>query len=99
LPQEAEDLTSILDAIFQCFAIDQDVMKVCRNGDIEVWVKGFVNVSFECQRCIRESTAHDQELKEAILGTYRGLPDILISYPNEAIGITDVNFGNVHHIQ
>jgi hypothetical protein len=33
--------------------------------------------------------------KDAIAGKYDCLPNILISYPDEAVGIANVNFGNV----
>jgi hypothetical protein len=40
---------------------------------------------------------HDQGFKEAIAGAYGCRPDILTSYPDEAIGITNINFGKVFY--
>jgi hypothetical protein len=44
-----------------------------------------------------ESKGYDQGFKEAIVGMYGSLPEISISYPNKAIRIGKVNFGNVFH--
>jgi hypothetical protein len=49
----------------------------------------------EYYRCIYELKGYNQRFKEAILGMYDCLPDILISYPDGAIGIANVDFENV----
>jgi hypothetical protein len=58
-------------------------------------VKGLVDILLECCRCICESKGHGQGFKEAIVGVYGCLTDIFISYSNKALGILNVNFGDV----
>jgi hypothetical protein len=62
---------------------------------MKVWVKGLVDILLECCRCICESKGHDQGFKEAIAGASARFPEIIISYPNKAIGIANVGFGDV----
>jgi hypothetical protein len=45
----------MLNMIFQCFAINQDVVSVCSTEDIKIWAKGFVNISLDGNGCICES--------------------------------------------
>jgi hypothetical protein len=54
-------------------------------------------MSLKCRKCIHESKGHDQGFKEPIAGMYSCFPDIFLSYSDKAIGITDVNFGDVFH--
>jgi hypothetical protein len=86
---------NMLDVFLQCLTTDQDIIQVCCTENIEVWEKDFVDVSLECCRWICESKGHDQGFKEAIVGTYGCLPGIFILYPDKAIGIVNVDFGNV----
>jgi hypothetical protein len=58
-------------------------------------VKVLVEISLACCRCIGESNGHDQGFEEAIAGADGCLRKIFISYPNMAIGIINVNFGDV----
>jgi hypothetical protein len=64
---------------------------------MQVWVKGFVDISLELSRCSHEPIEYDQRFTKAIPGTNGCLPDIFFLYPVEAKGITNANFGNVLH--
>jgi hypothetical protein len=86
---------NMLDVFLQCLAIDQDIVQVCFTENIEVWVKGMVNILLKYCRYICESKGQNQELKEAIVGAYRDLLDIFISYSDKAIGIANVDFGDI----
>jgi hypothetical protein len=57
-------------------------------------VKGLVNILLECCRCICNSKGHDQGFKEAIACADCCVPDNCNSYPDKAIGNTDVRFGD-----
>jgi hypothetical protein len=57
-------------------------------------VKGHVDISFKYCRYIYKSKGLDQGLKEAIVGVYGCLLDILISYSDEDIAILNINFGD-----
>jgi hypothetical protein len=63
--------------------------------NIEIWVKGLIDVSLEYCRYICKFKGHDQGFKEAIASVHGCLPDIFISYPNKVIGILNVNFGDI----
>jgi hypothetical protein len=86
---------NMLDVFLQCLAIDQDNVQVCFAENIEVWAKGLVDISLEFYSSICESKEGDQGFKEAIVGVYGCLADIFITYPDKAIGIANVNLGNV----
>jgi hypothetical protein len=60
-------------------------------------VKSLVDILFKCCRCICGSKGHDQGYKKAIAGAYGCFPDILVSYPNKAISIANINFGDIFH--
>jgi hypothetical protein len=44
--------------------------------------------------CICESQRHDERFKKALLGSDCCFPYIFILYLNEAIGVSNVAFGN-----
>jgi hypothetical protein len=50
-------------------------------------VKGFVNILLQHYKFIQEFKGYYQRAKEAIPGTYGCHSDILISLPDEALGI------------
>jgi hypothetical protein len=76
-------------------AINQDIVLVCGVENIKVWVKGSVDISLECYSYIYKFKGYDWEFKEAIAGAYGCFSDNLISYPDEARSIVNVNFGNI----
>jgi hypothetical protein len=95
LLEESKDLMNMLDMFLQYLAIDQHIVSVCGRESMVVWANGLADISLKCCRCMCESKGHNQGFKEAIVGTCGYLPDIFISYPNKAIGISNVNFRDV----
>jgi hypothetical protein len=88
----------MLDMIFQHFAVNQNVTQICAPEDLKIWANDFVEVMLKCSRYIHESDGHDLEYKEAILGSYPHFLYILILYPNETIGVPDVDFRDVLYL-
>jgi hypothetical protein len=65
---------------------------------LKVWAKSVLDILLECCKCIWESKEHDQRFREAIVGMYGCLPDVFILYPDKAVSIANVDFGDVFHL-
>jgi hypothetical protein len=93
--EETSDLTNMLDVFLQYLAVDQDIIKVCFVENIEVWAKGLFDILLECYRYICESKGYDQRFKQAIVNAYGGLQENIISNPDKAICMANVNVGDI----
>jgi len=72
---------------------DQDVVKVCKDGDVKEVVEEVVDDGLEGGQCVCQAKGQDKSLKVAISCMKRHLPLVPLSDLDQVVGPSDVKLG------